>query len=256
MVLMTGDVLVRLRGASIGYERRPVVVDVDLEVQAGEVVALLGPNGSGKSTLIRGMLGLARVLGGSVELFGQPVDRLRERWRVGYVPQRSAAVTGLPTTVREVVASGRLPRLRPWQRFGPHDRERVAAAIEAVGLAGREHEPVRHLSGGQQRRALIARALAAEAELLVLDEPTAGVDVASQEALASTIEGLVAGGATIVYITHELGPVAHLCTRAVELRDGRIAYDGPVGDAPASGDPHDHDHHHEEPRPPAWFGTR
>ena len=253
---MTGEVLVRLRGASIGYERRPVVVDVDLEVRAGEVVALLGPNGSGKSTLVRGTLGLARVLGGSVELFGQPVDRLRERWRVGYVPQRHAGATGLPTTVREVVASGRLPRLRPWQRFGPRDREQVAAAIEAVGLAGREREPMRHLSGGQQRRALIARALAAEAELLVLDEPPAGVAVASQDALAATSERLVAGGATIVYITHELGPVAHLCSRAVELRAGRVAYDGPVGEAPPSGDPHDHVHHHEVRRSPAWFGTR
>ena len=84
------------------------------------------------------------------------------------------------------------------------------------------------LSGGQQRRALIARALAAEAELLVLDEPTAGVDAASQRALADTVERLADGGATILYITHEPGPVAHLCTRAVELRDGRIAYDGPV----------------------------
>ena len=174
------DVMVRLRGATIGYDRRPVVHDVDLEVVAGEVVALLGPNGSGKSTMVRGMLGLAWVMGGEVELFGQPVSRLRDRWRVGYVPQRQAGATGLPTTVQEVVASGRVPRLRPWQRFGPEDRARVATAIETVGLDGRERSPMVELSGGQQRRALIARTLAAEADLLVLDEPTAGVDVASQ----------------------------------------------------------------------------
>jgi zinc transport system ATP-binding protein len=244
--------MVALRGASIGYERTPVVHGVDLTIDAGEVVALLGPNGSGKSTLVRGLLGLARVLGGEVELFGQPVDRLRERWRVGYVPQRHATASGLPTTVQEVVSCGRLPRLKPWQRFGPTDRERVAAAIDTVGLAGRERSSMLELSGGQQRRVLIARALASEAELLILDEPTAGVDAASQEALAETIEGLVDGGATIVYITHEPGPVAHLCSRAIELRDGRIAYDGPIGDAPVHGADH---HHHEERRDAAWFGT-
>ena len=244
--------LVRLRGASIGYDRRAVIAGIDLVVEPGEVVALLGPNGSGKSTLVRGMLGLAQILGGEVQLFGQPVARLRDRWRVGYVPQRHANATGLPTTVEEVVACGRLPRLRPWQRFGRADREHVAAAIETVGLAGRERSSMLHLSGGQQRRALIARALAAEADLLVLDEPTAGVDAASQRALADTVERLADGGATILYITHEPGPVAHLCTRAVELRDGRIAYDGPVSGAPEHGDDH---HHHTVPAAPAWFGT-
>jgi zinc transport system ATP-binding protein len=256
MILMTSpgaETMVRLRGATIGYDRRPVVLGVDLEITAGEVVALLGPNGSGKSTMVRGMLGLARVMGGEVELFGQPVARLRDRWRVGYVPQRQAGATGLPTTVQEVVASGRVPRLRPWQRFGPEDRARVSAAIEAVGLGGRERSPMLELSGGQQRRALIARALAAEADLLVLDEPTAGVDAASQVSLAETIDELAHGGATILYITHEPGPVSHLCSRAVELRAGRISYDGPIDDAPAPWADH---HHHEERREAAWFGTR
>jgi zinc transport system ATP-binding protein len=252
MILMTDRPMVRLRGATMGYDRRPVVTGVDLEVASGEVLALLGPNGSGKSTLVRGMLGLARILEGEVELFGQPVARLRDRWRVGYVPQRQAGATGLPTTVQEVVASGRIPRLRPWQRFGPADRAQVAAAIEVVGLGGRERTSMLELSGGQQRRALIARALAAEADLLVLDEPTAGVDAASQEALARTIDDLARGGATILYITHEPGPVAHLCSRAVELRDGRISYDGPIDDAPVPWADH---HHHERPREAAWFGT-
>jgi zinc transport system ATP-binding protein len=192
------------------------------------------------------------VLGGEVQVLGQPVDRLRQRWRIGYVPQRQAGATGLPTTVQEVVRCGRLPRLRPWQRFGPADHEQVAAAIETVGLAGLERRSMLHLSGGQQRRALIARALAAEADLLILDEPTAGVDAASQDALARTVDRLARGGATIIYITHEPGPVAHLCNRAVELRAGRIAYDGPIDDAPAAGDEH---HHHEVRRTAAWFGT-
>jgi zinc transport system ATP-binding protein len=252
MVLMTGSPMVRLEGASIGYDRRTVLRDVDLLVEPGEVVALLGPNGSGKSTLVRGMLGLARVTAGRVELFGQPVARLRDRWRVGYVPQRHASASGLPTTVQEVVSSGRLPRLRPWQRFRAVDREQVAAAIETVGLSGMERSSMLELSGGQQRRALIARALAAEADLLILDEPTAGVDAASQESLARTVERLAEGGATILYITHEPGPVSHLCSRAVELRDGRITYDGPVDRAPVPWADH---HHHEERRPPAWFGT-
>jgi zinc transport system ATP-binding protein len=249
--------VVRLRGAAIGYGDHPVVRGADLTVHRGEVIAVLGPNGAGKSTLVRGILGLARVSEGSVELFGTPARRFRDRWRIGYVPQRHTVAAGVPATVREVVASGRLPRVRRLRPMRPADRAAVDAAIATVGLRGLERVPVSTLSGGQQRRLLIARALAADPEVLVMDEPTAGVDATSQEALAATMRDLVEGGTTILLVTHELGVVASLITRVVEVRDGRITYDGPPLPAPAAtapaGDPVD-PHAHGTPPPLPRFG--
>ncbi|MFD2093090.1 metal ABC transporter ATP-binding protein [Blastococcus deserti] len=224
---------VRLRGASIGYDDVPIVRDVDLTVRHGEAVAVLGSNGSGKTTLARGLLGLATVLDGEVELLGAPVGRLRERGRVGYVPQRHTVSGAVPATVREVVTVGRLPRRGLFGRLGPSDRAAVGEAIAAVGLADRMEEPVASLSGGQQRRVLVARALAAQPELLVMDEPTAGVDAASQDALAEVLTRASAAGTTLLVVTHETGPLAGVLSRAVVVDHGRISYDGPLGGAEA-----------------------
>ena len=233
--------------ASIGYAGRPAVEGLSLTVRRGEVVGLLGPNGSGKSTLVRGALGLAEVLGGSVRLFGVDRRRFRQWRRLGYVPQRQATVGGVPSTVREVVSGGRLTHLRPWQRPGGEDKRAIDRALAAVDLADRAKVPVVRLSGGQQRRVLIARALATEPDLLVLDEPTAGVDQASQEALAATLERLVARGMTVVLVTHELGAVEPLFTRAVVLRDGAIVHDGACTSAPVLDTDDDWRHPHGEP---------
>jgi zinc transport system ATP-binding protein len=151
----------------------------------------------------------------------------------------------MPVTAQEVVSSGRLARTRPWRPFGPADREAVAAAFETVGLAGLERHNIATLSGGQQRRVLIARALAAGPEVLVMDEPTAGVDAASQESLATTLADLVRLGTTVLLVAHELGPVASLISRSVIVRDGVIVYDGSphlAAGAPAEGSEHDHPH--------------
>ena len=219
--------VVQVRAAAMGYGDTAVIRDIDLTVHPGEFVAILGPNGAGKSTLVKGLLGLARVLEGSVELFGVPAARLRDRARFGYVPQRHSVTAGVPATVREVVAAGRLPLIRRFRPMTRLDKAAIDAAIATVGLAGREDVPVATLSGGQQRRLLIARALAAEPEALVMDEPTAGVDAASQRALSETMTALVAGGTTVLLVAHELGPVEPLVTRVVEVREGRISYDGP-----------------------------
>jgi zinc transport system ATP-binding protein len=140
-----------------------------------------------------------------------------------------------------VVTSGRLTRVRPFQPFRAADRAAVTRAIEAVGLADRAGAPIATLSGGQQRRALIARALASEPDLLVLDEPTAGVDATNQQAFAETLGALAAAGTTILLITHELGPAAPIITRTLALRDGLVVFDGAAQDAP---DEHDDDWHH------------
>jgi zinc transport system ATP-binding protein len=244
-----GDAVVQMRGISVGYGDRPAIRDVDFTLHAGEVVALLGPNGAGKSTLVRGLLGLAPLMGGTLDLFGVPAAQFRQRYRLGYVPQRHTIVGGVPSTVWEVVASGRLPRKRPFVPLGAQDRDVVAAAINTVGLTERADVNVAKLSGGQQRRVLIARALAAEPDVLVMDEPTAGVDAANQEILAATLRELVTRGSTLLLVAHELGPLEPLIGRVVVMRDGRVRYDGPplVGGEGAYHDQNlgDGDHHHD-----------
>jgi zinc transport system ATP-binding protein len=248
------DAALRLDGATIGYGDVAIVRDADLTVRRGEAVAVLGANGSGKTTLSRGVLGLATVLGGSVEVLGAPVGRLRERGRVGYVPQRHTVSGAMPATVREVVGVGRLPRLGLLRRPGARDRAAVAEAVDAVGLADRLSDPVASLSGGQQRRVLVARALAAEPELLVMDEPTAGVDAASQAALAAVLARVSAAGTTLVVVTHETGPLAGVLRRAVVVDSGRLTYDGPLAGAGALTGPDCH--HPDEPTGPPARGYR
>lgn len=245
-----GRPVIELSKVDIGYDGRPVISGMDLTVTAGEVIGVLGPNGSGKSTLMRGILGLTPVLGGELRLFGASDAHRRDRRRIGYVPQRQTTLGGIPATVTEVVSSGRLGRRRAGApRSG--DRAAVAEAIRAVGLEHKAASSLGDLSGGQQRRALIARALAGHPEVLILDEPTAGVDVHNQEMLAETLADLSATGTTILLVTHELGPVRPVFTRAVSLRDGHIVHDGAPDSAPDEhGDHHDDHWHHEHGEPP------
>ncbi|MEQ7125065.1 ATP-binding cassette domain-containing protein [Actinopolymorpha sp. B11F2] len=226
-----GGPVVRILGGAVSYAGVPVLSGIDVEVHPGEVVALLGPNGSGKSTLLRTILGLVPLAAGSLELFGTPGERFGERARIGYVPQRQTVGGGVPATVGEVVSTGRLVshRWRPW--LTGSDRGIVADAIATVGLAEKTHERMSTLSGGQQRRALIARALASQPDLLVMDEPFAGVDAPNQEILAATLSTLVAGGVTLLLATHEIAPVAALVRRTVVVDHGRVRYDGPPTEA-------------------------
>ncbi len=240
-----------LVGVSVALDSRLVLHDVNLTVGAGEFVVLLGANGSGKSTLVRAAVGLVPTIGGDVRLFGTPLADFSDRARIGYVPQRTRAVAGVPATVEEVVASGRLSRRRWFMPRTSADRAAVDAAIERVDLAHRRSSPVSELSGGQQQRVLIARALATEAELLVMDEPTAGVDHDNQHDLADLLGGLVASGTSVLLVAHELGPMAPLIDRAVVLDNGRVRYDGAVDqllDEALGHAAHVHRHTAEPPR--------
>ena len=252
--MLTSVAPVDVRDGSVAIAGRPILRGIDLTVRPGEFVALLGANGSGKSTLVRAMTGLRPLAAGAVSLFGTPIGSFRDWHRVGFVPQRTGAATGVPSSVREVVGSGRLTRRRLLRPLTRADRKAIDDAIEVVGLTHLAHRGVSHLSGGQQQRTLIARALAGEPELFILDEPTAGVDLPSQHALAETLRLLSDRGSTIVLVAHELGPMAPLIDRTVVMRDGRVAYDGPpladhdVHD-PDFGDGHTHHHpstsHHD-----------
>ncbi len=239
-----GNSVVQVQGAAVSLGGRPIIRDVDLDIEPGEVVALLGANGSGKSTLVKAMVGLHPLSDGRISLFGTPLTQFREWGRLGYVPQRSTIAQGIPSTVAEVVGSGRLSRRRPFVPASRTDRVAVEHALEAVDLADRARHPVATLSGGQQQRVLIARTLAGEPELLVLDEPNAGVDLVNQRAIAGTLSGLAAAGATIVVVLHELGPFAGLIQRTVVLREGRVVHDGPPDLEAGDGHLGDHPHHH------------
>jgi len=223
----SGNTVIEIGGGAVELAGRPILRDVDLRVEAGEVVALLGANGSGKSTLVKAAVGLLPLSAGQARLFGTPLADFTDWRRLGYVPQRSTITQGVPATVREVVAAGRLARRRPFQPARAADRAAVQAALAAVGLADRANHQVATLSGGQQQRVLMARTLAGDPELLVLDEPNAGVDLISQQAIADTIAVRARAGATVVVVLHELGPFEPLIDRTVLLREGRITYDGP-----------------------------
>lgn len=238
------------RDADVLLGRHLVLHDVDFHVDAGEFVVLLGANGSGKSTLVRALLGLVPVARGSVELFGRAVSEFKAWDRIGYVPQRPTAASGVPATVFEVVLSARAPRARWYRPYSKEDRDAAERALEAVDLVDLGTESVARLSGGQQQRVLIARALAVEPEVLVLDEPVASVDLAHQETFAETVEELNRRGTSILVVAHALGAIEPLVQRAVVLRGGHVVHDGPPPAQAFLGLEARHHHHHPEAERP------
>jgi len=220
----------------------PVLRDVDLAVEPGGFVAIAGPNGGGKTTLLRIALGLEQAQTGSALLFGEPAARFGGRSGIGYLAQRSDLGIESPVTVREVVAAGRVSRRGVFGPLRRGDRAHVERMIERVGLADRSGAPISTLSGGQRQRAFIAKALAADPQLLVLDEPTAGVDVDAQESLASLLDRLHRElGVTILFVSHEFGAVERFVERLVLVRGG-VVFDGDPAALPATW--HDPSHVH------------
>lgn len=228
--------LIEASGVNFAYTSEPVLRQVDLAVDQGEFVALVGANGSGKSTLLRILLGLERPTAGTVRLFDADPRQLKDRWRIGYVPQRAVLTSALPATVEEIVAAGRLARRGWFGRLRAADREEIDHALESVALIDRRNDPAGSLSGGQQQRALIAKALVSRPELLILDEPVAGVDLDSQARFRDSLVHLLRDhGAAVLLVSHELGAVAEDLHRVVLLRQGAIAFDGPPEDLAAQG---------------------
>lgn len=233
---------VELRGVSFAYRRGAAILsDVHLAIEEGELVAVAGPNGGGKTTLVRIVLGLEQPTAGEALLFGDPARGAARRTPLAYLAQRSQLAVDAPATVREVVAAGRIGRGRLFGPLPRPDRVIVDSAIERVGLATVADAPLAKLSGGQQQRAFIAKALAGKPRLLVLDEPTVGVDAEAQEGLAALLAGHRRSGITIIYVSHEFGAIEPFVERLVLVRGG-IAFDGPPSALPAAF--HDPSHAH------------
>ena len=216
---------VALSRVTAGYRRLAALDEVSLVVPAGRMVAVAGPNGSGKSTLLKLLLGLLAPWSGTLEILGRP-PRLARR-RVGYVPQTGAGDWSFPATVAEVVMMGRYGRLGLFARPGRGDRAAVVAALEQVGMADRAGEQVGELSGGQQQRVFLARALVQEPELLLLDEPLAGVDALTEQDVYDLLRGLRDRGVTVLFTTHDLSTVADHFDLAVFLHRRVVAFGPP-----------------------------
>ncbi|HEX9695301.1 MAG TPA: metal ABC transporter ATP-binding protein [Actinomycetota bacterium] len=224
---LDGEPILVANDIVFAYNGTPVLDGVSMQVRRGEFVALVGPNGSGKSTLLRILLGILQPRSGSATLFGADPRRTTQRWRIGYVPQRPFVAQDLPATVDELVSAGRLARRGWWRRPGAADRAAVEHALGDVALSHLRYRRVRELSGGEQQRALIAKALAADPELLILDEPTAGVDAESQRQFRDVLRTAVhEHNAAVLLVSHELGAVADDLDRIIVLKR-RVLFDGP-----------------------------
>ncbi len=211
-----------LSDVSAGYLTRPVIEGVSLAIEPGTLLAVVGPNGAGKSTLLRVMAGLLRPWSGRVEVLGHPPGQ--QARRVAYVPQAELVDWAFPVTVGDVVMMGRYPRLGPVRRPGADDRRAVHDALEKVGMAAHASTQIGQLSGGQRRRVFLARALAGEPDVYLLDEPVTGIDVTTQEDLMDILEGEARRGRTVVATTHDLACAAQRFERVLAINRTIIAH--------------------------------
>jgi manganese/iron transport system ATP-binding protein len=218
------EAALRYDGVSVGYHGTPVLTHVDLVLAPGQSLALVGPNGAGKSTLIKSALGLVPILGGTAAVLG--AGPAASRGRAGYVPQTDTLDADFPVSARQVVMMGRYRQIGWWRPARATDRRAVAEALDRVGLADQAGHRFGTLSGGQRQRVLLARAIAAEPRLLLLDEPFNGVDAVSQEAIIGAMRQLTAAGTALVLSTHDLS-VARELADLVCLINGRQWAVGP-----------------------------
>jgi ABC-type Mn2+/Zn2+ transport system ATPase subunit len=209
-------VLLTLDDLAVGYDGTPSLRHVSISISAGECIALLGPNGSGKTTLFKTLLGILPPIAGAVR------SRADRPPRFGYVPQRERLDSVLPVTVREVVRMGAYRRLRPFAPLPEASQEIVANALGRVGAKGWESRALSELSGGERQRVLIARALVSRPSVLLLDEPTTGVDLATEQAVIRLVKELLASGLAVVMVSHNLRTVEQVASRVVWLHHGSV----------------------------------
>jgi len=208
---MSDSPCIEVTGVSYTYNGHPVLENIEFTVNQGEYLGIIGPNGGGKSTLIKIMLGLLKPTTGSIKIFGHDIENFNERYKIGYVPQRAAHEEFyFPATVEEIVKSGRTSRTGLLKRFSSQAKEAVAKAMDVAGITDLRKRLIGELSGGERQRVFIARALAAEPKILILDEPEVGVDIVSKDRFHTFLRHLNKDlHITILFISHDVGAIAH-----------------------------------------------
>ena len=214
-----------VRGVTAAYRDNPVLWDVSFRAPEGQLVAIVGPNGAGKTTLLKVIMGLMEPAAGSATIYGRPFSKARQS--VGYVPQRGSVDWDFPTNALDVVQMGLYGKLGWFRRPGREEREKAMECLEKVGMASLSGRQISELSGGQQQRVFLARALAQEARLYLTDEPFAGVDYKTEQAIVELLRELKATGRTVVVVHHDLGTVSDYFDQVVILNKRLIA-EGPV----------------------------
>jgi manganese/zinc/iron transport system ATP- binding protein len=217
---------VEISDLSVAYGSRSALSGVNAHMEKGQIIGVIGPNGAGKSTLLKAIVGLVPLVGGRIEIHGKPAGK--QRHEVAYVPQREEVNWEFPVSVEDVVLMGRYGRIGWFRRAGEDDRRRVADALEMVELTDIRDRHINQLSGGQQQRVFLARALAQDASVLLLDEPLSGVDAKSQERILQLLHDLAAAGRTVVMATHDLSAAACNCHCVCCLNHEMVAMGPPA----------------------------
>lgn len=216
-----------IRDLTVSYQAEPILFDIDLDLPVGQLCAIVGPNGAGKSTLIRTILGLQKPSAGTISVLNTPNPEGIKN--LGYVPQRSSVDWDFPTDVAEVVLMGTYRSLGWFKRPGKADKERAQAALEAVRMQDFAHRQISELSGGQQQRVFLARALAQDAPVTLMDEPFAGIDAASEQQIFEVLQSMRSAGKTAIVVHHDLETVGQYFDH-ITLLNRRIIASGPTSE--------------------------
>lgn len=213
---------ISVKGLSVSYDRKRVLTNIYLDIEPGLIYGLIGPNGAGKSTLFKSILGLIETNSGKISIEGKPIEK--ERKRVVYVPQRNGVDWTFPATVYDIVLMGRYPHKKIFQRMDAHDHDVAMQAMEDLGIGNLKERQIGELSGGQQQRVFLARAMAQEAEVFLLDEPFVGVDVTTEEQIIKSLKRLAKEGKTLLVVHHDLATVKDYFDKVILLNQRMIAY--------------------------------
>lgn len=218
----TNQTEITVKGLSVSYDRKRVLTNIFLDIEAGHLYGVVGPNGAGKSTLFKAMLGLIETNAGSVSINGKPVENSRKE--VVYVPQKSEVDWTFPATVLDIVLMGRYPHKKILQRMDQHDRDLAHAALVELGIESLRDRQIGELSGGQQQRVFLARALCQEANILFLDEPFVGVDITTEEKIIAVLKRLATEGKTLLVVHHDLSTVPDYFDQVIFINQRLVTY--------------------------------
>lgn len=217
--------IIELKDVSFAYGGNAVLEHISFAVEKGDYVGIIGPNGGGKTALLKIIVGLLTPESGAVLIQGTPIASFRKKSEIGYVPQRIVSDSAsFPATVYEVVESGRIPKLTIFGRPTPKDKIAVKAALETAQISGLEHKLMSELSGGQRQRVYVARALASESKVLILDEPFVGVDIATQKEFYAFLKKLNDGGLTILFVSHDIDVITEEAKSILCLNRGLLCF--------------------------------